>query len=303
MNTDFLCYIEGFLDRISIPVEGKNELLKVEEKIFSNKYTSAVFSSCKSDLMNNDITLGEALSTISSLSEELDSHEYTLHFIFLINCTDILLENYKKKQIDEQIFWDTMDDFHCKFVECYEVMGVWGTFVAGWYEGFLKMNRFALGRFQYEEMIFEGPTYKKNSVVVEKGDKVYSFHIPSSGKPFDTAARIASYRKAYDFFGCREKGENLILVCNSWLLYKEHENILPKSSKIINFMDDFDIVSSLDKEKFEDGWRVFGKYHTLPPEQLPTDTSLRKAIAQHLSSGGKMGTGFGIIVFDGDKII
>lgn len=41
----------------------------------------------------------------------------------------------------------------------------------------------------------------------------------------------------------------------------------------------------------------------MPLEQLPTDTSLRKAIVEHLASGGKMGLGFGIILFDGDKII
>lgn len=303
MNTNFLSYIENFMNRLGIPLEAKNELLKVEEIIFSSEDVSKIFSKLKIELMNNEISLDETLATIGSLSNKLDTSEYTLHFIFLINCTDILLANYKREHIDEQIFWDTMDDFRCKLIECYDVKGVWGTFVGWWYADFLKMKIFALGRFQYEEKVFEGNIYKKNGIVLNKGDVVYNFHIPSSGKAFDKSARITSYRKAYDFFGCKEKGENLVLVCNSWLLYKEHDKILPQNSKILDFMQDFDIVESTDKEIFDDSWRVFGKYHTMPVEQLPRDSSLRKAVAEHLLAGGKMGNGFGIIVFDGNRII
>jgi hypothetical protein len=303
MNTDFLGYIQNFMDRIGIPLEAKNEMLKVEKKIFSDENILKVFSKSKIELMNNNISLDETLATISTFSKELDISEYTLHFVFLMNCTDILFLNYKREHIDEQIFWDTMDDFRCKLLECYEVMGVWGTFVAGWYADFLNMKRFALGRFQYEEISFESNTYMKNGIVLNKGDKVYNFHIPSSGKGLDKSVRIASYRKAYDFFGFKEKDGILILVCNSWLLHKELQNILPKTSNILDFIHDFDIVSSTDTENFDDSWRVFGKHHKMPLEQLPIDTSLRKAVVEHLLSEGKMGTGFGIIVFDGNKII
>lgn len=303
MNTGFLDYIQDFMDRIGIPMEAKIEIMKVEKKIISNENIAKIFLKCKIELMNNNISLNETLVQIGSFSKELDISEYTLHFVFLINCTDVLLSNYERKQLDKQIFWDSMDDFRCKLMECHEVMGVWGTFVAEWYAGFFNMKRFALGRFQYDEIVYKGDTYKKNGTVLNKGDKVYQFHIPSSSKAFDKSARIASYRKAYDFFDIDKKGGILTLVCSSWLLYKELQNILPGNSNILDFIHDFDIVSSVDKENFEDSWRIFGKYHKMPLEQLPTDTSLRKAIVRHLASGGKMGRGTGIILFDGDKII
>lgn len=303
MYNEFLGYIRNFMDKIEIPSEAKAELMKVENKIFTDENVSEVFLKCKNDLMNDSRDIDEVLTTIGSFSGKLSISEYTLHFVFLINCTDILYENYKHANIDEQIFWDTMDDFRCKLLECYEVNRVWGTFVARWFAGFLDMKRFALGRFQYEEEVYEGDTYKKNGIVLNKGDKVYNFHIPSSGKPFDKPARLASYCKAYDFYGCKEKDKNLILVCNSWLLYKKYKEILPETSNILDFMHDFDIVSSWDAENFSDSWRVFGRYHKLPLEQWPKDNSLRKAIAGHLLSGGKMGNGYGIIVFDGSKII
>jgi hypothetical protein len=303
MSNNLLGYIDNFINRIDLPIEGRNEIMKAEKEIYTNHDLLELFTKSKIELMNDKISLADALKRIGSLDKKIDIHEYTLHFVFLINCTDILFENYKSNHIDEQIFWDTMEDLRYKLIECHDVMGVWGTFVAGWYADFLNMKRFALGRFQYEERLFEEETYNKNGKVVNKGDRVYNFHIPSSGKPFDTAARIASYRKAYEFFGFTEKGGNMVLVCNSWLLYKGLEKILPDNSRILDFIRDFDIVSSIDSDNFGDNWRIFGKYHKMPLEQLPKDTTLRKAVAEHLLAGGKMGTGFGIIIFDGEKII
>ncbi len=303
MAIGFLSYIENFIDRLGIPVEAKEVILQVEKRIFSDEKTSNVFSELKTRFLSGTIKLSDALDAVGQLNTELGISEYTLSFVFLINCTDVLLENYKRKNIDEQIFWETMDDFRCKLLECHEVMGVWGTFIRDWFDGFFKMERFALGRFQYEKVTFAGDKFEKCGVQLNKGDPVYNFHIPSSGKPFDRAARIKSYRRAYDFFGFRRTGEKQIFTCHSWLLYKELEKILPESSKIVDFMHDFYIVSLSEQEDFKDAWRIFGKHHKLPLAQLPTDTSLRKAIVEHLTKGGKMGIGFGIIVFDGDRII
>lgn len=303
MYNEFLGYIRNFMNKIEIPSEAKAELMRVENKIFSDESIAEVFLKCKIDLMNETRGIDEVLAAIGSIDEKLGVSEYTLHFVFLINCTDILFENYKRANINEHIFWETMDDFRCKLLECHEVNRVWGTFVAGWFAGFLNMKRFALGRFQYEEGVYKGDTYEKNGIILGKGDRVYNFHIPSSGKPFDKTARLASYRKAFEFYGCKEKGKNLILVCDSWLLHKKYEEILPETSNILDFMHDFDIVSSLEEENFNDSWRVFGGYHKLPIEQWPQDNSLRKAIAGHLLSGEKMGSGYGIVIFDGNNII
>lgn len=303
MNTEVLKYIQNFMDRIGIPVEAKNELFTVERIILSNNKLWEIFSKNKSMVMNEEIAFEEALDEVSGLSSLIDISEYTLLLVFLINCTDILHEKYKKEHIAEQIYWDTMCDLRYKMLECHKVKGVWGISTAPWFAGFFKMKRFALGRFQYEEAVFEYNTYRKNGIILNKGDMVYSFHIPSSGERFDKSARIESYRMAYDFYNCKEKGGILYLVCHSWLLHRNLRNILLPTSNILDFMNDFDIISSFDQETFRDAWRVFGRYHDLPLEQWPKDTSLRKVIAEHLLSGGKLGEGFGIIIFDGKQIL
>jgi hypothetical protein len=68
-------------------------------------------------------------------------------------------------------------------------------------------------------------------------------------------------------------------------------------------MDDFDITQSKDDPDFNDKWRIFATDEKLKPEQLPADTGLRRAYVNRLKEGKPVGTGFGVIVFDGEKII
>ncbi|MCL2514039.1 MAG: acyltransferase domain-containing protein [Oscillospiraceae bacterium] len=302
---EFLSYINAFMKKIPLPEDAATCFMGVENMIFDDTELSECFSKLKNGFMVDfEIGLNEVFEELKVKADECGVSEYTFNFIFLMNCTDILLERYKDNDIPEEIFWDTMDDLRCKLLECYEQHEVWGTFVGGWYAGFMSMTRFALGRFQYEMSVFDdGPYTTKNGITIEKNTPAYNFHIPSSGKPFGKEARIESYKKAYDFYGYSKTGGNMVLVCSSWLLYKGHEEFLPEKSNILDFMRDFDIVKSEEREEFGDAWRVFGKYHELPPDRLPRDTSLRRAFADRLASGGKTGHGYGVIVFDGEKIV
>lgn len=93
----------------------------------------------------------------------------------------------------------------------------------------------------------------------------------------------------------------MAFVCGSWLLYEGHREFLPGNSNILRFMDDFDIIRSADKEKFGDGWRVFGKYSNGPVDDLPEDTSIRRAFKQRLQQGKPTGYGYGVFFFDGER--
>ena len=294
---------QDFMDRIHIPPEAQTEFYRAETQLRSSERDASQMAQIKSDFDLGQIGFKEAIAQLKTLSDTAGLSEYTLYFYFLILCSDVLHEKYRARGIEDQIFWDTMDDLRCKLLECYEVKGVWGTFVVDWYEGFLTMERFALGRFQYEEKAFEGEPFTKNGITVNPKDIVYNFHIPSSGQPIDHATRYDSYRKAYEFYGCKQKGKPLILVCDSWLLSAENEKFLPSDSNILAFIRDFDMISNRSYDTFSDSWRVFGKHHTLPVEQRPVDTKLRKSVVQHLLNGGQMGYGYGLIIFDGEKII
>ena len=219
----------------------------------------------------------------------------------LLGACPALRERYAEKGIDEAIFWKSIEDMRWKLRECMDCEEVWGTFVPHWYRGFFEMTRFGLGRFQFEEADFDADYYEKCGNTLKRGDTVINFHIPSAG-PLTDEKRLDSYKQAYKFFGGKD-GEPTAFVCGSWLLYEGHREFLPENSNILRFMDDFDIIRSADREKFSDGWRVFGKYSNGPVDDLPEDTSIRRAFKQRLQQGKPTGYGYGVFFFDGEKIL
>lgn len=302
-KAEFMAYLENFMQTAALPEEAITCFLQAQEQVYASGTLAEQLFSLKSALFEGAMALDSILKELTKLAASSGINEYTLHFLFLIGCTDVLHEKYREQGISDELFWEAMDDFRCKLLECYEVKGVWGTFVAGWYGGFFNMSRFALGRFQYEQAKFNRFWYRYGDFRLQYGDTVYNFHIPSSGKPFDEAARLDSYKKAYAFFGFAGTGKLMPIVCSSWLLYRRHTEFLPASSNILSFMRDFDIISSWNNKNFNDAWRVFGGQYELPPEQLPTDTSLRRAFAARLRAGKPTGGGYGIILFDGENIV
>ncbi len=228
--------------------------------------------------------------------------EYTAAMLFLLYSCKELEVQYAVRKRPESLFLETMADLRFKLLECKQVKGVWGTFVAGWYPGFFCMNRFALGRFQYEKVHFRHDCYGVNGHYVKKGDICLNFHIPSSGVPLTKEVRYDSYRRAREFFFPDVTGP-VPIVCSSWLLYPGYESYIPDHLNLKAFRHDFTILSCDDSENFSNAWRVFGADADKPIDQLPKDTSQRRLFADYMAAGLPHGHGSGVFLFDGEKII
>lgn len=250
------------------------------------------------------VGLGFALGRVSDLAKANGVGEELLQLVFLLRASEILKSRYAERGVPESRFWDSVEDFKFKLLECMECRGKPGTFVAGWNEGLLRMQRFTYGRFQYETAPFPGDDFATAcGRVVRWGETVVNFHIPSSGVPLSDAVRLASYREAWQAYRDRFPDGRVVFLCTSWLLYPAQREFLPASSNILKFIDDFEIVRSGESDKFGDAWRIFGAAGGRPPEEWPRDTSLRRAYADWILSGRKAGWGWGLIVFDGEKIV
>lgn len=289
------------------PEEAKIAFAAVETRLDEDRVFAAKFDTLVENYMVREtLPMDAALERLKKLSEEYGINEYTLNFVYIMHCTEILKGRYDAAGIDEKVFYDSMDDLRCKLLECIECKGVPGTFVPGWNNGFLKMTRFAYGRFQ-----FEVSTYSKEydfvtrcGKVIKNGDKYVNFHIPSSGIPLTEDVRLSSYKEAYRHYVHLFPDGKVVFGCGSWLLYPRHREFLPPHLNILKFMDDFEMVSwEEEAEGFHNDWRVFGRHAGKPYAQLPRDTSLRRAYADWLSAGNKAGHGFGVFVFDGERII
>lgn len=235
---------------------------------------------------------------VEDLAKKTGHSAYSIWMLLLILAAEKARPLYRS----EEYFWNTFCDLRYKAQECYDVHGIWGTFVARWYPIFYNGTIVKLGRMEYQ--LRPCPIKEPQTVMgitVHPGDPVIFLHIPTSFEPFDKAARLESYKQAWAYF-CPD-GSPLVCLCASWLLYDGYEDVFAPGSNIASFRKDFHMLSSKPTDDFGNAWRVFGKDHKLPPEQLPENTSLQRAFKAHYLKGGTHGNGTGVIVFDGEKLL
>lgn len=292
--------------KLGFPKEAVEAFEGTMAKIENSKSFSKKFEALYNTYMLPEAhDFGECMDRLDHVAWSRGVNRYTLQMVFLIAASERMHQLYKENGLSDDLFWETLMDLRYKYDECVACKEAHGTFVGGWNTEFFKLRRFKLGRYQYDMSTFGRDDYTSVAgVKIKKGEKVLGFHIPSSGVPLTDEVRLDSFKKAYEFFPeYRREDGNMIFVCGSWLLYEGHKEFLPEKSNILKFMSDFEIIESEDKDKFDDAWRVFDKYGYKSPKKWPENNSLRRAFKQRVLSGGKTGHGFGVIVFDGEKIV
>lgn len=290
-------YLSDFLPRIEISDADIEFLLSAYDVIASNE---KAFSALNEALalydadMNCDFK-GSIVPLADKAAELSGVQEFTAEFILLAALSRRLKENYAARGLSDELFYHTMMDLKYKIEECKLVRGIVGTFVANWFGGFFNMTRFALGRLQFEMRDF-GDNYEKDGRVLTPESRVIGMHIPRSLKPLDPASCDESFALAAKFFA-DEAGEIPAFICNSWLLYPENKNILSPASNTYKFIERFDIIRTSVDKNLNNLWRIFDTEER-HPAKIPADTSMRRAFAEHLLRGGKMGTAYGVFFYE-----
>jgi len=240
----------------------------------------------------------EILPLVEDLAKNAGVSPYSIWMLVLI----LAAEKARTVFETEKQYWDTFCDLRYKAQECFDLHGIWGSFVPHWYPRFYRGNIVKLGRMEYETRTGAlKDTYSLFGITLGPTDTTIHLHIPSSAEPFDEAARLDSYKQAFAHF-CKD-GQPLVCICGSWLLYEGYESIFAKGSNIGTFRKEFHLLKHKQTDSFGDGWRVFGKAYQDDPKSLPEDTSLRRAFKHYILNGGQFGTGTGVLVFDGKNIL
>ena len=208
---------------------------------------------------------------------------------------------YRERGIGDEVYYPSMRELTVWSKTCMRERGHVGFYEWGWLVNFLDASIVRLGRLEFHEVPFhEGLEWEKNGVKVKGGDKVINIHIPEDG-PLDPALVEDAFRRAYRYFG---RTGDAVFVCDSWLLWPGNYDFLGPDSRIRAFMDNFDLIDREDRKNAGDLWRVFGHRENYDPANLPRDTELRRRMAEHLEkSGGVTGTGYGVFLFDGEKVV
>ena len=76
------------------------------------------------------------------------------------------------------------------------------------------------------------------------------------------------------------------------MLYPPVVELFPKGSNLRAFADRFTLVQAFEDKDNQDFWRIFNFPWSkeLRPEDIPEDTSLRRALKAYLMAGNCMGT-------------
>lgn len=209
----------------------------------------------------------------------------------------ITREKYRADGLSDAMYLDTMGCFY-RFLEEEHARSDTYTFNRGyWAWRHVSFQLFRLGTLEYEYCLTKwgGPLPQ----TLAPGQPILSVHIPSDARLKDDAL-VASYRQADEFFaGIGSKyclyGAPKAIYCHTWLLSKTLRGLLPPTSGILRFGDDYDIYADdLQDESFYT-WLFDGKR---PPQPLADNTSLRRAVIDYLAQGGTIGAGYGIVTRD-----
>ena len=176
---------------------------------------------------------------------------------------------------DKNIFFDTMKKLSEDADEYREKYASDGLFDYIFLANHIRGNILRLSGFEYQLGHFED----KRAIIL---------HLPENA---DLAKenRLQSYSLAKQYFG------NLPIIADSWLLYPENKKMLSGDSRIVDFMNDFDIISSEETTDYSEAFHVFGRLSGYSYENLPQDTALQRAYAERVRAGLPIGAGIGIL--------
>ena len=287
--------IHKLMEELQFPAEAIGEIEAAYQAMCAYPNGRVRMEQAAHDLFDGDAA--QYMDQIKDLAEDSGVHPYAADMAFGLYCALILRKRYAEKGLADELFLDAMADLRYKLMECKAVKGEWGSFVAKWWKGFFRMERFALGRLQYEHMPFRCEEYHG----IKKDDVVYNCHIPSSG-PLRREEVLASLKKAHSFYHDELKDSILPVVCSSWLLYPPMYEVYPENSNLRRSYELFEILETKETDLDHNLWRIFNVENT-PLKELPENTSLQQRLKQYLLAGGEMGSGYGVLLFDGKKIL
>ena len=289
--------IKDTAQRLCFPPEAIDQLTITCQKITSIDDFDKLFEEARILLFEgNDKSF---LNVFDKIAERAEVDKYEAHMVLLLLYVPYLKEIYKQNGLSEELLYETMSDLRAKLYESRSLKGVWGNFVAFWYGIFYRLSIFRLGRLEYEKKILD-----RDVLSLKAGTPILSCHIPSDGR-LSKEDVINSLKKAYDFFPEFRTNGLLPILCSSWLLYPPMmDKVFPKGSNLYEFASLFTIESEREDAQNPDLWRVFNVTYTDGCiTALPEDTSLRRSLKAYLLEGKNMGSGIGLLYFDGEKIV
>ncbi len=190
-----------------------------------------------------------------------------------ISLLEYAFNDFSSRIKREHIFFDTAKRIADGAREYFLGTGHEGVYDYHFLANHVRGSIVRLGEFEYQY-----GTFQNGRCIV--------LHVPD-GADLTRENRLQSYNLARQYFG------NFPIIGDSWLLYPEHKKMLSEDSRIVDFMEDFDIISTHETTDYRELFHIFGRIPDYCYDKLPKETSLQRAYAERIKAGLAIGSGVG----------
>lgn len=286
-------YLKEFMVSYDYPAEAVETLLAAADVLLEVPRFCVLLDTYEKDRFCDYTGM---LAQCKEIAKDTGIHTYTVEFLMFMCFSRKLRQTYLENGYSEALWWQSMLDLKCKMMVCKSVKNIWGMFVAWWYDGFFRMERFGLGRMEFELFPFPLEHYEKDGKVLKKGDTVINCHIAKTGEPLSPELVEDAYRQAAEFYKDSFVGKPIPFFCESWLIYSKMDDLLPERSNIRTFKERFEIIHDhlYDKGDYSEMWRLYDMDYTGNLDDFPGNSTLRRNYKQFLKDGGQVGEGYGV---------
>jgi GNAT domain-containint protein/N-acyltransferase family protein len=191
-----------------------------------------------------------------------------LHVWAFLATLPALVEWYGERGIPDDVAWTTLADLGRNMAINHRVYDRPGLDVPWW----LTLH-------------FTGALYELGRLQFERHDRGVGIHIAEAG-PFPPDACDESIARAHEFLPRYFPDEHPTrATCTSWLLDPQLADYLPPASNIIRFQRRFTLRA--DKSADDNASVIKFVFRAIDPDldALPQDTTLQRAIVEHIKSG------------------
>jgi hypothetical protein len=222
-----------------------------------------------------------------ALPEERGRLGRLLYLYVFLAATPLIRRWHAARGISDDVSWATLADLGHAVRNYRRAHGYTGFDAHFWLTYHFSGGIYRLGRLQFGRWrVSFDPAASGLNVAFRKGDPALGVHIPG-GSPLTPQACDLAFAQARPFYERHFPSEQYrIAECGSWLLDHQLAEYLPADSNIVQFQRRFKVVAGkswpADNEIIE---FVFGRQRPASLDSLPQQTTLERAIVQHLRDG------------------
>lgn len=289
--------IERNMEIIGFPEEATDTFVCAYNHIIEREEEFNVLSSSVDKYAEDRETdLNKLVENMKESGKRLAIHEYTMYMLLFLAMADAMRDHYDRMGIDRKIFVRGLRDLKYQLLVSLDVHGIWGHSVPNWYFGFLRGSILSFGRLQFQDYHLDTEC-TVDGLKLTPGTRALFVHIPRTGERLDHDDVLASYKEAAEYFAPMFGDSPLVFACSSWLLYPRNLDFLSETSNIRAFCNDFEIVQVKEYLNYNDTWRLFDRIYTGNPDDMPADSTLRRAYINLMKRGEKTGSAVGVFIY------